>query len=90
MVCDFPAGLQPENVECARLLGAEVGEGRVGHVIRLQVELVQRRQELRHGADALVGHVDAVIDGDGDEPWVQAGPQPLLGDFVAHRLTPSG
>ena len=56
---------------------------RVGDVVGLQVELVERGQELRHGADALVRHIDAVVDGDGDEAWVQRGPEPLLRDLVA-------
>ncbi len=83
VVGDLPAGLQPEHVESARLLGAEVAEGGVRHVVGLQVELVERREELGDGADALVRHVDAVVDGDGDEARVEGGPQALLGDFVA-------
>ena len=82
VVGDLPARLQPKNVEGRRLLGAEVAERGVCDVVGLQIELVERGQELRDGADALVGHVDAVVDGDGDEARVQRGPQPLLRDLV--------
>ena len=54
-------------------------------MIGLQVEFVERWEELCHGADALVCHVDAVVDGDGDEARVQRGPEALLRDFVASR-----
>ncbi len=83
VIGDLPAGLQPEHVERARLLWAEVGEGRVGDVVGLQVELVERGEELGDGADALVSHVDAVVDGDRDQAGVQGGPQALLSDLVA-------
>ena len=83
VVCDLPAGLKSQHVQSPRLLGGEVGESGVGDVVGLQVELVERGQELRHRADALVRHVDAVVDGDGDEARVQRGPEPLLRDLVA-------
>ena len=77
VVCDLPAGLKSQHVQSPRLLGGEVGESGVGDVVGLQVELVEGGEELRDGADALVGHVDAVVDGDGDEARVQRGPQAL-------------
>ena len=83
MICDLPAGLQSENIERPRLLGAEVAQGRVRHVVRLQIELVERGQELGDGADTLVGHVDAVVDGDAHEAGMKGRPQALLGDLVA-------
>ena len=49
----------------------------------LEVELVQRRQQLSDRTDALVRDVDAVVDGDGDEAGVQGRPQALLGNLVA-------
>ena len=61
MVSDLPAGLEPQHVQGPRLFGREVGEGGVSHVISLQVELVQVGQQLGDGADALVSHVDAVL-----------------------------
>ena len=36
MVGDLPAGLEPQHVQGPRLLGGEVREGGVGHVIGLQ------------------------------------------------------
>ena len=77
VVGDLPAGLQPQYVEGGGLLGAEVAERGVGDVVRLQVELVEGGEELRDGAYALVGHVDAVVDGDRDEARVQRRPQAL-------------
>ena len=74
----LPAGLQPQYVECGGLLGAEVAERGVRDVVGLQVELVEGGEELRDCADALVGHVDAVVDGHGDEARVQRGPQALV------------
>ena len=61
MVCDLPAGLEPQHIQGPGLFGRKVGEGGVGHVISLQVELVQVGQQLGDGADALVSHVDAVL-----------------------------
>ena len=61
MVCDLPAGLEPQHIQGPRLFGRKVGEGGVGHVISLQVELVQVGQQLGDGTDALVSHVDAVL-----------------------------
>ncbi len=52
-------------------------------MVGLQVELVERGEELGDGADALVSHVDAVVDGDRDQAGVQGGPQALLSDLVA-------
>ena len=82
MVSDLPAGLQPQHIQGPRLLGRKVGEGGVSHVISLQVELVQVGQQLGDGADALVSHVDAVRQGEADQPGVEAGPEALLGDLV--------
>ena len=82
VVGDLPARLESEDVEGRRLLRTEVAEGRVGDVVGLQVELVEGGQKLRHRADALVRHVDAVVDGDGDEARVQRGPQALGCDSI--------
>ena len=51
----------------------------------LQVELVEGGQELCDGTDALVGHVDAVGDGEADEAWVEAGPEALHQSEVSTR-----
>ena len=51
----------------------------------LQVELVEGGQELCDGTDALVGHVDAVGDGEADEAWVEAGPEALHQSEVSMR-----
>ena len=82
MVGDFPTGLHPQDVECSRLFGAEVGEGRVCDVVGLQVELVQGGEQLGDGTDTLVRHVDAVGQGETDEARVEAGPESLLRDLV--------
>ena len=82
VVCDLPAGLESQHVQGPRLLGREVGESGVCDVIGLQVELVEGGEELGDGADALVGHVDAVRQGEADQPGVEAGPEALLGDLV--------
>ena len=52
-------------------------------MVGLEVELVEGRQELGDGADALVCHVDAVVDGQGHEAGVERRPEALLCDFVA-------
>lgn len=52
-------------------------------MVGLKVELVECRKELGDGAHALVGHVDAIVDGQGHQARMQAGPQPLLRDLVA-------
>lgn len=82
VVGDLPAALQPQHAHRGRLLGREVGEGRVGDVVGLQVELVERGEQLGDGADALVRHVDAVCDREGDEAGVEGGPEPLLGHLA--------
>ena len=41
VIGDLPAGLEPHHVHRARLLGGEVGQGRVRHVVRLQPQLFQ-------------------------------------------------
>ena len=82
VVCDLPAGLKSQHVQSPRLLGGEVGESGVGDVVGLQVELVQGGEELGDGTDALVSHVDAVRQGEADQPGVEAGPEALLCDLV--------
>ena len=52
-------------------------------MIGLKIELVERRYKLSNGANALIGHVDTVIDGQRGQPRMKAGPQSLLGDFIA-------
>lgn len=52
-------------------------------MISLQIEFVERRQQLGHRANALISHVDAIIDGQRDQPGVQTGPQTLLSDLIA-------
>ena len=83
MVCDFPTRLQSEDVERARLFRTEVGEGRVGDVVSLQVELVELGEELRDCANAFIRNIDAVVDGHRNESRVQRRPQSLLRYFVA-------
>lgn len=83
MIGDFPTALQSQNIESTRLLGTEIAQCRISHVIRLQVELVERGEELSDGADAFVGYVDAVIDRDRDETGMKTRPQTLLRYFVA-------
>ena len=51
-------------------------------MVGLEVELVQGGEELGDGADALVRHVDAVADGQADQPRLEAGPETLLSDLV--------
>ena len=51
-------------------------------MVGLEVELVESGEELGDGADALVSHVDAVRQGEADQPGVEAGPEALLGDLV--------
>lgn len=63
VIGNLPARLQPQDIESARLLGAEVGQGRVRHMVGLEVELEQGRKQLCHGTHALVGHIDAVVNG---------------------------
>ena len=56
-------------------------------MVGLEVELVERRKELRHCAHALVRHVDAVVDGQGHQAGVQRRPETLTnGDRSAHLL----
>ena len=43
----------------------------------LKVELVECRQKLRDGADALVRHVDAVVNGQRDETRMKTRPKSL-------------
>lgn len=83
VVGEFPAGLQPEDWEGGALLWAEVAEGGVRHVVGLQRELVERRQQLGDGADGLVGDVDAVGDAERDDARRQTGPQTSLRHLVA-------
>ena len=52
-------------------------------MVGLQVELVERGEELGHGADALVRDVDAVVDRHGDKARVETRPQTLFRYFVA-------
>ncbi len=52
-------------------------------MIGLQVELLEGGEELGDGAHALVGHVDAIVDRERDEPGVEARPESLLRDLVA-------
>ena len=112
MVGDLPAALQPQHIQCPRLLWGEVRERGVGDVVglrviisicfryfakeftvfgiifqpsHLEVELVEGGQELCDGADALVGHVDAVCDGEADEARVEAGPEALHQSEVSTR-----
>jgi len=60
VIRELPAGLEFQDVESAALLRAEVTESGVRDVISLQGELVEARQQLGHGADSLVGDVDAI------------------------------
>ena len=55
-------------------------------MVGLEVELVECWQELCHCADTLVCHVDAVVDGEGDETGVERRPKTLLGDKSGHKL----
>ena len=86
VVGHLPAALETEHAHRGRLLRGEVGEGRVGDVVGLQVELVERGEQLGDGADALVRHVDAVGDGEGDEAGVEGGPEALLGHLDKGHL----
>ena len=52
-------------------------------MVGLQIEFVEGGEELRDGADALVRHVDAVVDRHGHQSGVQAGPKPLLRYLIA-------
>lgn len=60
VVGEFPTALQPEYAKGIALFGAEVSQGGVCHVIRLQRELVEGRKQLGNGADGFVSYVDAV------------------------------
>lgn len=44
MISKFPATVQAKDAERRALFGREVAESRIGHVVRLQREFVQRRQ----------------------------------------------
>ena len=83
VVGDLPARLQPENGERVALLGTEEAQSSVRHVVRLEIELVERRQQLRNGADRVVGHVDTVVDAERNDFRVEAGPEAGLGDLIA-------
>ena len=83
VVGEFPAGLESEDAEWVTLFRREVAQGSVRHVIRLQWELVERRQELGHCAHSLVGHVDTVRQGEGHNSRRQTCPQSRLRDLVA-------
>ena len=54
-------------------------------MVRLQVELSERGQQLCNGADRVVGDVDAVADAEGDDAGVETSPQSRLCHFVAAR-----
>lgn len=83
MVGYLPARVQPQRRQRVGLLGAEVGQGVVGHVVGLQGELLQVRQPLRDRTYALVANVDAVGYAEAGDLRVQRVPQPRLRDFVA-------
>lgn len=85
VVGELPAGLQPENGQALGLLVGEEAQRGVRDVVRLQRELVERGQQLRHGAHRLVRDVDAVRERERDETRRQAGPQPRLRDLIAAR-----
>lgn len=85
MVGDLPAGVQAQCTRGAALLGGEVGHRRVGHMVRLQAQLAQIRQELRDRRYSIVGHIDAVADAQRREPSVQTRPQARLGEVVTAR-----
>ena len=85
VVGDLPAGVKAEDAEGVALFGTEEGEGSVCHVICLQVQLVQRWQQLRYGAHRIVGDVDAVTNTERYDLWVEAGPQASLRDLVTTR-----
>ena len=85
LIRDFPAGSELKLDETVGLFGGEEGEGDVGDVIRLEVELYQVGKQLGHGAQRVVGDVDAVGDGERRQSAtrLEALPQTRLGDFVA-------
>ena len=83
VVCHLPARLQSQHGQSATLARAEERQRRVGHVVRLQVELSERGQQLCNGADRVVGDVDAVADAERDDAGVETGPQPRLRHLVA-------
>ena len=57
----FPARLQTKHVQSGRLFGTEVRKGRIGHVICLQIELLEVRRELGHGAQALIREISEIF-----------------------------
>ena len=83
VVGEFPAGLESEDAEWVTLFRGEVAQGSVRHVVRLQWELVERRQKLGNCANRLVGHVDTVRQGQGHNSRRQTCPQTRLRDLVA-------
>lgn len=50
MIGKLPAAVKFQHTQRGTLLRGEVAERGVRHVVRLQRELVQRRQQLRHRA----------------------------------------
>ncbi len=85
MVCDLPAGGQPQDAEGITLLGTEKGQGCVSHVVRLQVELIEGREELSYGTYGIIGNIDTITNTERDYLGIETGPQSGLRDFITSR-----